>query len=155
VYTTAQPPLLACAVRTALTLIRDDVTRRERLQASIARFRGSAGPLPWRLMPSTTAIQPLLVGDANAAVELSQRLADRGFWVPAIRPPTVPAGTARLRVSLSAAHTNDDIEGLGGGLAECSPCRCTSKASAKARRSCCCMDSRCMAASSRRSSTRS
>jgi 8-amino-7-oxononanoate synthase len=121
VYTTAQPPLLACAVRAALAVIRDDVARRKRLHASIARFRESARTLPWRLMPSMTAIQPLIVGDAAAAVELSQRLADRGFWVPAIRPPTVPAGTARLRVSLSAAHTNDDIDGLLAALAECSP----------------------------------
>jgi 8-amino-7-oxononanoate synthase len=119
IYTTAQPPLLACAVQAALALIRDDVARRERLHASIARFREGARTLPWRVVPSTTAIQPLIVGDAGAAVELSQRLADRGFWVPAIRPPTVPAGTARLRVSLSAAHTDDDIDGVLRALAEC------------------------------------
>jgi 8-amino-7-oxononanoate synthase len=119
VYTTAQPPLLACAVQAALTLIRDDVARRARLHASIARFREGARTLPWRLAASATAIQPLIVGDAAGAVELSRRLAELGFWVPAIRPPTVPVGTARLRVSLSAAHTNDDIDGLLEALAQC------------------------------------
>ena len=119
VYTTAQPPLLAEAVRAALALIRDDVPRRERLHASIARFRESAQVLPWRLLPSITAIQPLIVGDATAAVALAQQLAERGLWVPAIRPPTVPAGTSRLRVSLSAAHTDEDIERLLRALMEC------------------------------------
>jgi 8-amino-7-oxononanoate synthase len=119
VYTTAQPPLLACAVRAALAVIRDDAPRRARLHASIARFRNGARGLPWRLMPSATAIQPLIVGDAVAAVELSRQLRDRGLWVPAIRPPTVPAGTARLRVSLSAAHTDEDIDRLLEALAQC------------------------------------
>jgi 8-amino-7-oxononanoate synthase len=119
VYTTAQPPLLAEAVRAALAVIRDDGSRRERLHASIAQFREGACALPWRLMPSTTAIQPLIVGDATDAVALSAQLAGHGLWVPAIRPPTVPAGTARLRVSLSAAHTGEDIDRLLGALAEC------------------------------------
>jgi len=119
VYTTAQPPLLAEAVRAALALIRNDAPRRERLHASIARFRESAQVLPWRLLPSITAIQPLIVGDATAAVALAQQLAERGLWVPAIRPPTVPAGTSRLRVSLSAAHTDEDIERLLRALMEC------------------------------------
>ena len=119
VYTTAQPPLLAEAVRAALALIRNDAPRRERLHASIARFRESAQVLPWRLLPSITAIQPLIVGDATAAVALAQQLAERGLWVPAIRPPTVPAGTSRLRVSLSAAHTDEYIERLLRALMEC------------------------------------
>jgi 8-amino-7-oxononanoate synthase len=71
------------------------------------------------LLPSTTAIQPLVVGDAAASVTLSQRLADRGLWVPAIRPPTVPTGTARLRVSLSAAHIDGDVDRLLAALHEC------------------------------------
>jgi 8-amino-7-oxononanoate synthase len=118
IYTTAQPPMLADAVRAALAIIRDDAARRARLHGSIARFRERARALPWRLLPSPTAIQPLIVGDATAAVALSQRLAGRGLWVPAIRPPTVPSGTARLRVSLSAAHTDDDIDRLLAALAE-------------------------------------
>jgi 8-amino-7-oxononanoate synthase len=74
-------------------------------------------------VPSPTAIQPLIVGDASSAVALSQRLAERGVWVPAIRPPTVPAGTARLRVSLTALHTDEDIDRLLAALAECSRSR--------------------------------
>ena len=70
-------------------------------------------------MPSPTAIQPLIVGDAAAAAALSQRLAERGLWVPAIRPPTVPTGTARLRVSLSAAHAVQDVDRLLDALAGC------------------------------------
>ena len=118
-YTTAQPPLLAEAARAALGVIRDDGARRERLHASIARFAEGARRLPWPHPSSTTAIQPLIVGDAVAATALSQRLADRGLWVPAIRPPTVPAGTSRLRVSLSAAHTHDDVDRLLETLGDC------------------------------------
>ena len=119
IYTTAQPPLLAEAARAALAVIRDDVARRNTLHASIARFAAGASALPWRRLPSMTAIQPLIVGDATAATALAQRLADHGLWVPAIRPPTVPAGTARLRVSLSAAHTDDDVDRLLETLAHC------------------------------------
>jgi len=119
IYTTAQPPLLAEAARAALAVIRDDGARRERLHASIARFAEGARSLPWRRPSSITAIQPLIVGDAVAATALSQRLADRGLWVPAIRPPTVPAGTSRLRVSLSAAHTGDDVDRLLETLGDC------------------------------------
>jgi 8-amino-7-oxononanoate synthase len=119
IYTTAQPPLLAEAARAALAVIREDGARRERLHASIARFAEGARSLPWRRPSSITAIQPLIVGDAVAASALSQRLADRGLWVPAIRPPTVPAGTSRLRVSLSAAHTGDDVDRLLETLGDC------------------------------------
>jgi len=119
IYTTAQPPLLAEAARAALAVIREDGARRERLHASIARFAEGARSLPWRRPSSITAIQPLIVGDAVAATALSQRLADRGLWVPAIRPPTVPAGTSRLRVSLSAAHTDDDVDRLLETLGDC------------------------------------
>jgi 8-amino-7-oxononanoate synthase len=119
VYTTAQPAMLACAVQAALALVREDTQRRARLHDSIARFRRGAGVLPWRLLPSPTAIQALVVGEAGAAVALSQRLLAQGLWVPAIRPPTVPAGTARLRVSLSAAHTDEDVDRLLAALAGC------------------------------------
>jgi 8-amino-7-oxononanoate synthase len=74
--------------------------------------------LPWTLLPSTTPIQPLVLGEAAAAVALSRALWDRGIFVPAIRPPTVPQGTARLRVSFSAAHTDDDVDALLAALAE-------------------------------------
>lgn len=120
IYTTAGPAMLAEALRTALLLIRAGADRRSHLGALIARFREGARSLPWRLLPSTTAIQPLIVGNSDAAVALAQALFDRGIFVPAIRPPTVPAGAARLRVSLSAAHTEADIDALLQALGECS-----------------------------------
>jgi 8-amino-7-oxononanoate synthase len=119
IYTTASPPLLAEAARASLAIIRDDGTRRAHLFRLIARFRTGAGPLPWQVSPSQTAIQPLLVGASAAAMALSQQLIDRGLWVPAIRPPTVPAGTARLRISLSAAHSDADVDALLAALATC------------------------------------
>jgi len=118
IYTTAQPAMLACAVLAALSAIRDGHARRARLARTIARFRAGAAALPWTLLPSTTPIQPLVLGEAAAAVALSQGLWDRGIFVPAIRPPTVPQGTARLRVTFSAAHTDEDVDRLLAALAE-------------------------------------
>ncbi len=117
VYTTAQPAALACALSASLAAIRDGGARRAHLSALIARFRAGAGRLPWALMPSSTAIQPLVVGEADAAVALADELWRDGIWVPAIRPPTVPRGTARLRISLSAAHTEVDVDRLLAALA--------------------------------------
>jgi 8-amino-7-oxononanoate synthase len=119
IYTTAAPALLAVALRTALRVIRDEPGRRARLRANVVRFRAGASRLPWQLLPSNTAIQPLVVGASEAAVALSDRLRALGIWVPAIRPPTVPADTARLRVSLSAAHTEADIDALLAALRVC------------------------------------
>jgi len=116
IYTTAPPPLLAEALRTSLALIAGDDARRAGLHARIAQFRAGAARLPWPLLPSVTAIQPLIVGDSRNAMALSASLQAQGIWVPAIRPPTVPAGTARLRVSLSAAHTEADVDALLRGL---------------------------------------
>jgi 8-amino-7-oxononanoate synthase len=121
VFTTAAPPLLAEAVRASLGLIRDDAPRRAHLFALIARFRERMRGLPWRLLPSATPIQPLIVGANAAAVALADGLWKRGFWVPAIRPPTVPDGTARLRISLTAAHAIDDVDALTAGFAELAP----------------------------------
>ena len=117
IYTTGAPPLLAHALRTSLALIRDDGARRAALHARIAQFRAGAKDLRWPLLPSITAIQPLVVGDSNSTLALAAALAAQGIWVPAIRPPTVPAGTARLRVSLSAAHTDADVDALLAALA--------------------------------------
>ncbi|MEO8303838.1 MAG: 8-amino-7-oxononanoate synthase [Betaproteobacteria bacterium] len=111
-FTTAAPPLLAEALRASLAILRDDAPRHAHLAALIARFRQRMRELPWRLLDSQTAIQPIVVGDNGAAVELADRLLQRGFWVPAIRPPTVPKGSARLRVTLSAAHSVDDVDAL-------------------------------------------
>jgi 8-amino-7-oxononanoate synthase len=116
VYTTAAPPLLAVALSAALRAIREDGFRRARLTALIAAFRAGAANLPWTLTPSSTPIQPLIVGDVSTAMAISDALLARGILVPAIRPPTVPAGTARLRVSLSAAHSPEDIDALTRAL---------------------------------------
>lgn len=119
VFTTAAPPLLAAALRRALAAIRDEPERRLRLRANVERFRTGCAGLPWPLLDSPTAIQPLVVGGNDEVVALSRRLWDRGYWAPAIRPPTVPAGTARLRVTLSAAHAASDVDGLVAALGEC------------------------------------
>jgi 8-amino-7-oxononanoate synthase len=118
VYTTAAPPLLAVALAAALRSIRDDDFRRVHLAELIAAFRQGAAGLPWTLLPSATPIQPLIVGDVRTAVAVADALLARGILVPAIRPPTVPAGTARLRVSLSAAHTLADVDTLITALGE-------------------------------------
>jgi 8-amino-7-oxononanoate synthase len=119
VYTTAAPAMLACAVLAALEVIRQGEARRAHLARLVERFRQGAAGLPWASTASTTPIQPLIVGDNAASVALSRRLRERGILVPAIRPPTVPAGTARLRVSLSAAHAEGDIDTLLSALREC------------------------------------
>ncbi len=118
VFTTAAPPLLAEALRASLKLIRDDAERHAHLRRLIAHFRERMCELPWRLLDSSTAIQPVIVGENAAAIELAAALWTRGFWVPAIRPPTVPKGTARLRISLSAAHSLADVDALVDALAE-------------------------------------
>jgi 8-amino-7-oxononanoate synthase len=82
----------------------------------VARLRERLSPRRWRLLPSQTAIQPLVIGEAGEAMEVSERLAADGLLVPAIRPPTVPRGTARLRISLSAAHGLRDVERLADAL---------------------------------------
>lgn len=119
IYTTSQPPALACATLKSLQLLREEHWRREHLNALIAHFRAGAQALGLRLMDSHTPIQPIVIGDSARAVAWSQGLRERGLMVGAIRPPTVPAGTARLRVTLSALHSRDDVERLLAGLAEC------------------------------------
>lgn len=119
IYTTATPALLAEASHASLAIIRDDAGRRAHLHRLIARFRAGARTLPWRVLPSETAIQPLLVGAGAAAMALSAQLFEHGLWVPAIRPPTVPVDTARLRISLSAAHSEADVDALLAGLVAC------------------------------------
>jgi len=118
IYTTALPAAVAEATRAALRIVREEDWRRERLCQLIARFRAGAAQLGFTLAESETPIQPLRVGEASAAVALGDELRTRGFLVPAIRPPTVPAGSARLRVSLSAAHTPEQVDQLLGALAD-------------------------------------
>jgi 8-amino-7-oxononanoate synthase len=118
VYTTATPPALSVALLESLQLIAQGDALRTHLQRLIAMLRKGLGDLPWQLMPSDTAIQPLLIGDNKRALALSEGLRARGIWVAAIRPPTVPQGTTRLRITLSAAHTEEDVERLIGALHE-------------------------------------
>jgi 8-amino-7-oxononanoate synthase len=118
VYTTATPPALSVALLQSLRLIAGGDELRAHLQKLIAQLRKGLHGLPWRLMESDTAIQPLVVGENQAAVELSGALRERGIWVAAIRPPTVPVNTARLRITLSAAHTVADVDRLTEALHE-------------------------------------
>ncbi len=119
VYTTAAPPALAWATRAALRLVQAGDGLRERLLRNIDYFRRGAAELDVPLMASGTAIQPVVVGAAGAAVALSAALRQRGLLVTAIRPPTVPQGASRLRVTLSASHSIEQLDRLLGALADC------------------------------------
>ncbi|HDS1737930.1 MULTISPECIES: 8-amino-7-oxononanoate synthase [Pseudomonas] len=121
IYTTSQPPALACATLKSLQLLRRESWRREHLAALIGQFRRGAEQIGLQLMDSQTPIQPILIGDSARALQLSRMLRERGLLVTAIRPPTVPAGSARLRVTLSAAHSAAQVELLLNALAECFP----------------------------------
>jgi 8-amino-7-oxononanoate synthase len=118
IYTTASPPALSVALLASLQLMQKEDWRREHLQKLIVQLRDGMRGLPWMLMESSTPIQPLLVGGNEAALALSEGLRARGIWVAAIRPPTVPQGTARLRITLSAAHTGQDVAELLEALHE-------------------------------------
>jgi 8-amino-7-oxononanoate synthase len=118
VYTTATPPALSVALAQSLQLIAQGDALRTHLQQLVTQLRNGLSGLPWQLMPSDTAIQPLLIGDNHQALKLSEGLRERGIWVAAIRPPTVPQGTARLRITLSAAHSEADVAQLIGALHE-------------------------------------
>ncbi len=125
-YATAAPALLAEALRAALRIVgsSEGDQRRLHLKALIARLRDGLAPgadaavdtAGWTLMPSDTAIQPLVIGDNAASLRVMAGLQDDGLWVPAIRPPTVPEGTSRLRIALSAAHTSGGVDQLVAAL---------------------------------------
>lgn len=121
IYTTSQPPALACATLKSLELLRSEHWRREHLTALIKQFREGAQALGLTLMDSFTPIQPILIGDSGRALRLSRMLRERGLMVTAIRPPTVPAGSARLRVTLSAAHSEAQVQLLLDALEQCYP----------------------------------
>ena len=116
IFATAAPALLACALRTSLQLIEQGDARRAQLQHRIAQLREGLHPVlaksGWRLGHSDTPIQPLMIGGNAEALAVMEGLREQGIWVPAIRPPTVPEGTARLRIALSSAHTEADIHRL-------------------------------------------
>jgi len=116
IYTTAPPPAVAEATRASLRIVREEPWRRERLRELVARFRRGAEQLGLPLTASRTPIQPLLAGSARRALRWSRRLEERGILVSAIRPPTVPEGGARLRITLSAAHSEAQVERLLAAL---------------------------------------
>ncbi len=125
IFATAAPALLACALRSSLHLIEQGDGRRAQLQRLIARLRQGLKPVlarsGWRLGHSDTPIQPLLIGGNAEALAVMEGLRDQGLWVPAIRPPTVAEGTARLRIALSAAHTEADVDRLVQALDRLAP----------------------------------
>jgi len=116
IFTTALPPAVAEATRASLRLVREEPWRRQQLQVLVSRLRTGAEQLGLALMPSDTPIQPLVVGTSERALAASATLLEQGILVTAIRPPTVPKGTARLRITLSAAHSEADVDRLLGGL---------------------------------------
>ena len=118
VFTTGSSPIIACALLASLNLIEAGDARRAHLRALMAQLRDGLADTRWRLIPSPTAIQPILIGDNHETLRVADALRERGLWVPAIRPPTVPKGSARLRVSLSAAHSTDHVAQLVTALKE-------------------------------------
>lgn len=112
IYTTALPPLLATAVSAGLQLLRQEDWRRTHLRALIATFKEHLATQRWHLLPSDTPIQALIIGSNREALAVAEALRGADILVPAIRPPTVPKGQARLRISLSAAHTQEDVRRL-------------------------------------------
>lgn len=110
IYTTALPPAVAAATRASLRLVRREGWRRVRLRELITRFQRGAQQLGLPVGASGTPIQPLIIGDAQSALQAAGHLRGQGLLITAIRPPTVPAGTARLRITLSAAHTDEQID---------------------------------------------
>ena len=121
IYTTAPPPAAAAATRAALRLVREQDWRREQLQALVRRFREGAAQLGLELADSPTPIQPLIVGEATAALHLGETLRTRGILIGAIRPPTVPPGSARLRITFSAAHSAAQVDRLLDALEQLMP----------------------------------
>ena len=110
--------MLGCGRSGPAGLIRTGDDRRARLVALAAQLADGLASTRWQLVPSPTAIQPILIGDNHEVLRVADALLERGLWVPAIRPPTVPKGTARLRVSLSAAHSANEVARLVAALKE-------------------------------------
>ncbi len=120
IYTTAAPPALAHALLASLDIIAGEEGKqlRAHLDSLITQFGDSLTLTRWQRVASATAIQPLIIGENEEALRVAAGLYGQGLWVPAIRPPTVPVGTARLRVTLSAAHTADEVARLACSLNE-------------------------------------
>ena len=120
IFTTAAPPALAHALLASIDIIGGDegASRRAHLQSLVAQLDRGLHLERWERVASTTAIQPVIIGSNEETLRIAAGLYGQGLWVPAIRPPTVPAGTARLRVTLSAAHTHEDVAQLAAALNE-------------------------------------
>lgn len=118
IYTTATPPLLAHAVLKSLALIEREEWRRKKLMQLIGRLKRELQSLRWKMLLSVTPIQPVIIGESSEVLQISNALRERGFLIPAIRPPTVPQGSARLRISLSALHSIEDVKQLAMVLRE-------------------------------------
>jgi 7-keto-8-aminopelargonate synthetase-like enzyme len=118
IYSTALPPAMAAAALTALEIVAAEPQRRRELQERAGALRRALSEKGWNLGRSSAQILPVLVGEPARALDLSARLAERGLFVPAIRPPTVPAGQACLRISLTSGHTQEMIERLIAALGE-------------------------------------
>jgi 8-amino-7-oxononanoate synthase len=116
IFTTGSSPVMACALIAALELIEQGEDRRAQLRRLTTQLKNGLADTRWQLMSSPTAIQPVIIGDNHEALRVATALYEKGLWVPAIRPPTVPKGTARLRVSLSAAHSEEHVAALVAAL---------------------------------------
>ncbi len=117
IYTTASPPAIAHGLLKSLELMRD-AQHRNQLIKNIDYWKKHLKLKKWQLMPSSTAIQPIVIGSNANALKVAQKLDEKNIWVPAIRPPTVPEGTARLRITFSATHTTEQIDQLIKALHE-------------------------------------
>ena len=118
IFTTGSSPLMACTLLASLDLIEQGDDRRAHLRQLTAQLRDGLADTRWQLIASPTAIQPVIIGDNHETLRVANALFERGLWVPAIRPPTVPKGSARLRVSLSAAHRTEHVARLIDALRE-------------------------------------
>ena len=119
IYTTAPPPAVAVATSASLELVKSEHWRRDKLKQLIARFRAGAKQIGLRLMDSNTPIQPVLMASDEQLLKANKKLIESGFMVGAIRPPTVPEGTGRLRITLSASHTEQQVDALLDALNKC------------------------------------
>jgi 8-amino-7-oxononanoate synthase len=119
IYTTAPPPAVAVATSKSLELVKNDQWRRDKLNQLISRFRHGAEQIGLRLMNSNTAIQPVLMASDTELLETNKKLLESGFMVGAIRPPTVPKGTGRLRITISASHSEQQVDALLDALDKC------------------------------------
>ena len=119
IYTTAPPPAVAVATSASLELVKNDQWRRDKLNQLISRFRHGAEQIGLRLMNSNTAIQPVLMASDTELLDTHKKLLESGFMVGAIRPPTVPKGTGRLRITLSASHSEQQVDALLDALDKC------------------------------------